>query len=830
MHDYGKFDLRFQRKAPEVFKEINSELTEMKLRLSPKEIKDYNHGPAGLDWFFKDHEERFASDWRDEENEGRACWLGWMAAVAGHHGRIPTNENKINLPLQCKKAEPIIKTARLEWLKILEMIFLKPAGLSFKDNPPQLKLSSDKSDIFMLAGFCSVCDWLGSSESFPYDDKIVSADNLTSWYQSRFKYANEVLEKAGVLAQIKSSPNIQALLNKHQPRQVQCLLDRLPVTQSLTLIESATGSGKTELALAYAWELLDKKLADSIIFALPTQATANAMLERLEQAARFIFKEKTNLVLAHGSARYQDSFISLQEAGKVTTQQGKEEAWVQCGQWLSQSRKRVFLGQIGVCTIDQVLLSVLPLKHNFVRGFGVGRSVLIVDEIHAYDAYMYGLLDGVLKQQKKAGGSAILLSATLSDGQKKQFVKKWGVIDAEKYITTRDPYPLITHCCDQHINTFDLSKLPEQQPETIQVKTELVEQTELLPDENLLNRIMSAVAAGAQVCLICNLVDVSQHLYEKLKSLFQQHSSLSESQLKLFHSRFIFHHRQKKEKFAQDIFGKNPKPENARQQGHLLIATQVVEQSLDLDFDWMITQLCPMDLLFQRLGRLHRHSRVRPHGFEQRQCTVLVPDADATDYKLHSVIYGNNRALWRTHQLLKKTVAENDSTITFPNSYRPWINTVYEDKPWANEPEIIQKDFEKFDEDRNAKQYVAKSLTKNEMNSLNDDDGNVSALTRDGEMSLTVVPYTNQENKYFISGEKLDDKDPAYFEQINLNSVKVPGSWKKSLPSFDGNGLIMLEMLKNMNKVQYTSKQYESKGKQYFYCYDEEKGFQRIAE
>ena len=110
---------------------------------------------------------------------------------------------------------------------------------------------------------------------------------------------------------------------------------------------------------------------------------------------------------------------------------------------MSANRKRVFLGQIGVCTIDQVLVSVLPVRHHFVRGFGVGKSVLIVDEVHAYDFYMYGLLDEVLKIQRASGGSAILLSATLPAHQREMLLSVW---QAKGNAQLAAPYPLISHC------------------------------------------------------------------------------------------------------------------------------------------------------------------------------------------------------------------------------------------------------------------------------------------------------------------------------------------------------------------------------------------------
>src|SRR5690606_31306165 len=266
------------------------------------------------------------------------------------------------------------------------------------------------------------------------------------WYHKRLKLAFDALCAAGVISQIKPNPNISKVLDGYEPRQVQCLVKDLRVAQSLTLIEASTGSGKTETALAYAWELLALGLADSIIFALPTQATSNAMLKRLELVAPILFANTVNVVLAHGRAGYQDSFIKLKEAVIPKTAQAADEALVQCGQWLAQSRKRVFLGQIGVCTIDQVLVSVLPIKHKFVRGFGVGRSVLIVDEVHAYDRYMYGLLEEVLRDQAKMGNSAILLSATLPAQHKHLLLKSYApdAADLSDADPADTPYPLVS--------------------------------------------------------------------------------------------------------------------------------------------------------------------------------------------------------------------------------------------------------------------------------------------------------------------------------------------------------------------------------------------------
>ena len=160
---------------------------------------------------------------------------------------------------------------------------------------------------------------------------------------------------------------------------------------------------------------------------MPTQATANAILPRLKIVSKKIFSSGQNIILAHGKSPYNEDFKRLiKNSLEQTNSSEGNRAIVQCNEWLSVSRKRAFLGQIAVTTVDQVLLSTITsLKHYFIRSFGIGKSVLIIDEVHAYDAYMYGLLKEVIKSQKQIGGSVILLSATLPWFQKEQLLKTW---------------------------------------------------------------------------------------------------------------------------------------------------------------------------------------------------------------------------------------------------------------------------------------------------------------------------------------------------------------------------------------------------------------------
>jgi len=586
------------------------------------------------------------------------------------------------------------------------------------------------------------------------------------------------LKKSGLLSTKQPYQGIQVLLPKEEnilPRQLQTLVDKLPVERGLTIIEAPTGSGKTETALAYAWRLLDKGLADSIIFALPTQATSNAMLKRLKTCAPLIFSNQPNLVLAHGKSAFNQDFWQLKNSYQQKTEQGKEEAQVQCAEWLSASRKRVFLGQIGVCTIDQVLISVLPVRHKFVRSFGVGKSVLIVDEVHAYDSYMYGLLGEVLKQQQIAGGSVVLLSATLPLHQRKALSRTWG---GDLSCQEKPPYPQVTHVgMSGEVEPFELPET--EQPEERVVAVDVNTTSQLLPDDALIEQMIHAAKCGAQVVFICNLVDVAQNLARRLRDQ-------SKVVVNLFHARFRFCDRQAIEEQVLEKYGKDGR----REQGSILIATQVVEQSLDLDFDWMISQLCPVDLLFQRLGRLHRHQRSRPAGFENPKCTVLIPDDE--DYGYHGLIYGNTRVLWRTAQLLLKS----EGAIHFPVVYRDWIERVYKEENWGDEPSDVIASYEEFIKESEGSRYTAQLLMRSDVEEFADTDSNVLALTRDGEMSLNVLPVLDSIDglKLLDDGELIKSLEEWWRDEaLNLNMVAVPKSWRKFLP--DGkDGLVALPM------------------------------------
>jgi CRISPR-associated endonuclease/helicase Cas3 len=755
LHDIGKCDARFQVKALEALQQawphLGSALTAGEPVIDAWQASKFDHGHWGYAWAIRECPSwASAEDWYAVQDP----WRPWLVAVTGHHGEFTQGGDA-----EAEYAEEWVmghdKESRQDIAHAFAALFLTLPGFSLEKPPPECGRSTQT----LLAGFCSVCDWVGSNtEVTPYA-ALDPARSLSSYFNERKKKIREGdwLTGFGLVKAAGGYGGLRALLMSNEsPRGVQVRIDGLPLGPGLTLIEAPTGTGKTEAALAYAWRLLEAGQAESIIFALPTQATANAMLKRAEFFASKAYPEgKGSVVLAHGKRELNPAFERLVIAGHFQTAQGREEATAQCTTWLAQSRKRVFLGQVGVCTVDQVLLSVLPVRHSFVRGFGLEKSVLIIDEVHAYDSYMHGLLAEVLRRQRMSGGSAILLSATLSSGVRKVFFEAWDV-------ETRSDaaYPLIWQINENGIQTVEVPS--DQQPLRQEVLVECLHLANGVPDDALLDRVVAAARSGARVAVVVNLVDVAQELARRL-------SEQPVVPVDLFHARFRFADRQEKEKATLDRYGR----EASREGGRILVATQVVEQSLDLDFDWMVTQICPVDLLFQRLGRLHRHSRWRPAGFESPSCTVVT--VEGQDFGQHGIIYENTRVLWRTERLLSGT-----DRIVFPQAYREWIDAVYKDEEWQGEPEAITKAHCDFLGRRYAAEWEAKLMIDTPFKPFGDDDVTITVKTRDSEMSLAVLPV-QADGRLFGREEieNMDERERAI--ALDLNTVPVPHSWKTSL-------------------------------------------------
>ena len=684
LHDLGKFDARFQNYVEEIRVQLQGEEFEV-------EPEKYAHGSHGYLHFMKSY----------GHNEA-------MKAVAGHHGYCDTSiDRNLAEPDADEELVELDKVARKEWIEFC----LAWTGLT--EIP-------DIGDIPMLAGLCSVADWIGSSIT-SFKTKV---EDLNEYYQCTLPRAKQALIEAGVLNKLNGA-GFEYLFSPYQPRGIQTLLNDMPLETGLTIVESDTGSGKTEFALAYASMLIEKNLADGIVFGLPTQATANGLFERIGEAASKLFPDST-LTLAHSKSKY----LIPDENG-----------------FLHQSSKRAFLGSLSVATVDQILMGVLGIKHQFIRSFGTRKSVLILDEIHSFDAYMYALIERVLQGQHQAYSSVILLSATLPLSLKTKLVKPYsGKVSSIEY-------PLVTHVgMDGKTQEIDLKQPIARK----KVYLENWLSNDLLPTAEQQQSLIEHAKNGAVIGVICNTVHDAQNLYQQLKS--QINTEDEPLEIDLFHARYTFSDRARIEKQILDIYGKH-----AGRQGRILVATQVVEQSLDLDFDLLVSQIAPIEFLMQRMGRLWRHYRINtelsPRSTRIKQPTfiTLLPDQPISSWKTHyqdsGFVYRNIRVLYRTNQYLNK-----NSKLTFPDCYRDAIEYVHNEQAYTEEPEELLSLFESYQQEQDGSAYTAKMYSVLDSKPLNDVDPRCALLTREGEMTATVV-LLNEQGELWHGGDYQEQQD-----------------------------------------------------------------------
>ncbi|MGE5788594.1 MAG: CRISPR-associated helicase Cas3', partial [Myxococcales bacterium] len=429
--------------------------------------------------------------------------------------------------------------------------------------------------------------------------------------------------------------------------------------------QARMGSGKTEAALSLVSKWMDANVVDGMYAALPTMATANGLFERVTAFASQAFEGTVHVRLAHGRARKHQPFQALFAVPRAGirrtsgTTSSDDTATVLCGRWLL-SRKRSLLAQVGVGTVDQALLAALLSRHHFVGLSGLATHAVVVDEVHAYDAYMQTILVRLLEWMGALGTPVVLLSATLTRSTKDVLGAAYRRgLGLEPMSTSRasEAYPLITAIGRGPTRYLTL----DEPPPFTDVTIEIVRTSD--PLSSLVPRLVQAASAGARVAWIRNTVREAQDAYACLDG--------NQPNVVLFHARYRARDRAIKESAVLNGFGKR----GTRTSG-IVIATQVIEQSLDLDFDLLVTDIAPMDLLLQRAGRLHRHAdRVRPNGYILPRLIVVTPSEEES----HKLAYGgagyvySSSTLWITQELLAER-----SLVRLPADIRLLVEGTYD--------------------------------------------------------------------------------------------------------------------------------------------------------
>lgn len=626
----------------------------------------------------------------------RRTYCAWLQIVAGHHG-IPPKTDQIYLANHFTKDD---ENAALQFVQSICTMLPMAGDAAIFANKSFLQRLQRAS--WVLAGIVVLADWLGSGRS--PETYQQTAIPLNDYWRS---YAVPFAEQTVASAQIESSPvaeyagvsHLFPFIKTLTPLQQWASERKLSDRNQLIILEDVTGAGKTEAALTLAHRLLANGLADGLYVALPTMATANSMYERLKAAYRRIYASDAlpSLALAHGarhlSAGFRDSFIQPENtAARLSYDHDDETAEAFCSAWLADSRKKSLLADVGVGTIDQALLAVLPAKHQSLRCFGLNRKVLLVDEVHSYDPYMNHLLQCLLTYHAAMGGSTILLSATLPFALRQKYVTAFadGAELNAPELKERKAYPLATH--------FPTSEQPETVLATRREVERIVSVVLLDGETKAFDIIRAAVVQGQCVCWVRNTVGDAIKAYR----LLAQQSWMDKDRLSLFHSRFAMFDRQRIEAATLKNFGKESTAEIRR--GRVLVATQVVEQSLDLDFDVMISDLAPVDLLIQRAGREHRHVRDADGNWLNREGAVdlrpaptlyIVGPAETSDPAenwLKAVLPGTQAVyqhvgqLWLTQQLFAES-----KKLALPGDARTLIEGVYGDEAQAAIPAPLEE-------------------------------------------------------------------------------------------------------------------------------------------
>lgn len=438
-------------------------------------------------------------------------------------------------------------------------------------------------------------------------------------------------------------------------------------SSGIYIIEAPMGLGKTEAALALSEILAARAGAGGMFFRMPTQATSNGIFPRLEKWADGLAEDEQTLLaikLAHGNAALNENYRELFTGHSNLNIESDSGLIVH--DWFS-GRKQTLLSDFVIGTVDQLLMAALKQKHVMLKHFGLSGKVVVVDECHAYDAYMSQYLDMAIKWLGIYKVPVIILSATLPEKRRAELIEAY--TDSEKhrakhteaYVDKTIADEAWKHSLAYPLLTYTENNAVKQKALAFDGENKEVSVRRIIRDE-VAATAGYAVERGGCVGLIVNTVRKAQEIAAELQSAFPK------AEVIIMHAQFIMTDRAKREEQILKRVGKRSTPESRR--GLIIVGTQVLEQSLDLDFDLMITELCPMDLLLQRTGRLHRHNRVRPQGLETASCFVLDETDDSFDSG-SAAIYGE----W----LLMRTRALLPNKLTIPSDIPLLVQQTYDE-------------------------------------------------------------------------------------------------------------------------------------------------------
>lgn len=675
-------------------------------------------------------------------------------AVAAHHGNlIPSTE--------------VAAAARWrftpDWLAAHDQLFdCVVAGIGV-DGLPELPPDAAERSTFLqwLMGLTTVADWIGSSDAVCCWERLADwTGNPAAWFAGSRDLARQTLAELGLAGGglrpvADGAAAVAVALDGRLPRPLQQavadVIDRLGDEPGLVVIEAPMGEGKSEASFALS-------RGRGLYLAMPTQATSNALFGRV---ASFLARAAgtAQLALAHGAGGPAAAHNRLREVGLGTADSGVTAGW-----WFRGS-KRSLLCSNGIGTVDQALVGVLNTRHAFVRLFGLTARTVIFDEVHAYDTYTGELIERLVIWLQSLGCRVVLMSATLPTARRNSILRAWAGVGAG---TPNSAYPRVTWAMRGAVRSVTFAASRQQQ---LTIRPSAA--------DDVATEAVAMALQGARVLVVVNKVSRAQALFQLVQHLVPA---------TLFHARFPMDQRLQIEQSVQQKFG----PGGSCTTGHVLVATQVAEQSLDIDMDVLITDIAPVDLVLQRTGRIHRHDRRRPEGFTSPLVLVAGLDQQIPPASLTSYVYDK----WLT--LRSAAWLMDHPTLELPVGIDLAVQQVYGSDGWNPAPgplaDAITTALLDYQSDQQLHQQWAAQAAlpsppdwgmQHPAALLSDEEaeqGTTRFGTRLGQDSISVIPVTSEHldnltaHADFLAGHYLRISHRQLIAAIR--AIPLPKGWR----------------------------------------------------
>lgn len=529
--------------------------------------------------------------------------------VASHHGKPLDNGKDSNFRYQLGMlrdnyySEENFVVYKESWTDIID----KAKSIADVDDIQEIPTKAQ----ILLTGLLTMADWIAScGDFFPLleiYEKNVSCDRTSNGMAALALQPYHDFNLASM------SPTLFEKRFGFLPNEMQKIvldISNKTITPGIMIIEAPMGLGKTEAALAAAELESCAAGTGGVFFGLPTRGTADAMFDRVKGWAELISNDNpSSITLAHSSAGFNDSYTSLR-----TKIYDENRGGISVNSWMVGRYKKL-LPDFAVGTVDQAFFTVLKRKFFMLLHLGISGKTVIIDEVHSYDDYMTEYMKSMLSWLGAYRVPVILLSATLTKEKRKELICSYV---GEQDDDWTDAYPAITWTDDGKVFSASV------ETETIKKMDVYIEYTD---KQKLGIQLSDILSEGGCAGVICDTVSRAQDVYYQLKCKMDGDYTVI-----LIHSRFLPKDRAELEKEIISLVGKKSIERNKI----IVVGTQVLEQSLDIDFDVLFTEKCPIDLLFQRLGRLHRHLRdKRPEKLKIPKCFIFADEDSCKSARIY---------------------------------------------------------------------------------------------------------------------------------------------------------------------------------------------------